>query len=234
MRLGNYFFTIVAVLALIPAAHAQHTEVAITLNDGFFNTIVDSIFNNFDLPEFPIAGIDKNKSGVSSTSYVAGFSESRRGGARGKGPCSQSIKILKEGSGVRTSVRIRDGKIFVPIAFSGTYSPPFVGCVEFAGWADSSIDLEFDREGQRLIGRTSVASVNLNGTGGVGGTFIARMLQGALDKKMNPLEILRLDKISFVIPIQNTGNLRLRAVGVRPEISSGVLTVHIDYDVLKG
>ena len=37
---------------------------------------------------------------------------------------------LREMNGVRTAVRFREGKVYVPLAFSGMYSPPFVGCVE--------------------------------------------------------------------------------------------------------
>ena len=230
---GSVVAVFVVVLGFVSATRAQRAEVAVTLNEAFFNALVDSVFNNFDPLEFPIADIQKSRQTGThpSSSYSLGFADN---GPRQGSACSETIKILRETGGVRTSVRIRDGKIFVPLAFSGTYSPPFVGCVEFSGWADTSIDLEFDRDGQRLIGHPTVSSVNLNGSGGVGGTLIAKMLQRSLDRKMNPLEILRLDKLSFGIPIQNSGNLRLKAVGARPELSAGSLTVHIDYEFLKG
>jgi hypothetical protein len=221
-------------LAFVSSATAQRAEVAVTLNEAFFNALLDSVFTNFDAPEFPIAQIKRTKPADPARSVSSfGFAESRRELPQ-NAPCGQTVKILRESGGVRTSVRIRDGRISFPLAFSGTYSPPFVGCVEFSGWADSFIDLEFDREGQRLVGHVTVSSVNLNGTGGVGGTLIAKMLQGSLDQKMNPLEIFRLDKLSFVVPMQNVGNLRLRALAARPELSTGSLTVHIDYDFLKG
>ena len=231
MRYKHSALIILSILVFASSAAAQRAEVAITLNEAFFNALLDSVFTNFDPPEFPIAQSKHTNQPDRVHSPINAFGplDSARTGA-----CSQTIKILRESGGVRTSVRIRDGRISVPLAFSGTYSPPFVGCVEFSGWADSYIDLEFDREGQRLIGHVTVSSVNLNGTGGVGGTLIAKMLQGSLDRKMNPLEIFRLDKLSFVVPMQNTGNLRLRAAGARPELSAGSLTVHIDYDFLKG
>lgn len=233
MRYRHSALIILSILLFVSSAAAQRAEVAITLNEAFFNALLDSVFTNFDPPEFPIAQINRTDRADRAPVNAFGFSENPRHSAPSSA-CSQTIKILKESGGVRTSVRIRDGRVSVPLAFSGTYSPPFVGCVEFSGWADSNIDLEFDREGQRLIGHVTVSSVNLNGTGGVGGTLIAKMLQGSLDRKMNPLEIFRLDKLSFAVPIQNTGNLRLRAVGARPELSPGNLTVHIDYDFLKG
>ena len=221
---------LIALLLLFSSASAQRAEVAITLNEAFFNAFIDSVLTNFDPPEFPIASLRPANKNNAAAFQKAAFGY----GSTLSAPCAESIKILRETGGVRTSARILNGRINVPLAFSGTYSPPFVGCVEFAGWADTNIDLEFDRDGQRLIGRATVAAVNLNGAGGVGGTLIAKMIQSSLDKKLNPIEILRLDKLSFGIPMTNAGNLRLRAVGVRPEIFTGVLKLHIDYEFLKG
>ena len=136
-------------------------------------------------------------------------------------------------NGVRTAVRFREGKIYVPLAFSGDYAPPFVGCVEFAGWAESYVDLEFDKNSQRLLGRVRVVNINLNGTGGIGGTLIARLLQSSIDRKMNPVEVLTLDKLSFGLPVHGTGKLRMRAAGVRPVMGDGVINMHIDYTFSK-
>ena len=235
---------LLAVFLLFSVANAQKAEVTISLNEAFFDALIDSVYKNFDPPEFPIAqnnihrrdaetqslnNIDLSRS---SNAFLVSSASRRLGG---KNPtCNETIKILREISGVRTAVRFRDGKIYLPMAFSGNYSPPFIGCVEFSGWAEANIDLEFDREGQRLIGRAHVSNVNLNGTGGVGGTLIAKMLQNSIDKKLNPIEILRLDKVSFGVPIQNTGNIRMKAVGIRPDVSNGLLNIHIDYEFLKG
>lgn len=203
------FFVVLTVFLLFSAGHAQRAEVTVSLNEGFFDALLDAEFRNFEAPEFPIT-------------------EERDSG------CSESIRILREMNGVRTAVRFREGKIYMPLAFTGNYAPPFIGCVGFAGWAETNIDLEFDHAGQRLIGRARVLNVNLNGTGGVGGTMIAKLLQGSIDSKLNPVEIIRLDKLSFGVPVQNGGNLRLRAVGVRPEIGSGTLNVRVTYEFVKG
>jgi hypothetical protein len=167
------------------------------------------MYQNFEVPQFPIS----NSGGSAS--------------------CSETVKILREGSGARTAVRFREGKIYVPLAFSGNYAPPFVGCVEFAGWAETNIDLEFDHENQRLIGRAKVLNVHLNGSGGVGSSLIAKMLQSSIDKKLNPIEILRLDSASFGVPIPNTGNLRMKAVAVRPEVANSSLNIVITYQFVK-
>ncbi|MBK8467436.1 MAG: hypothetical protein IPL32_16590 [Chloracidobacterium sp.] len=194
---------------LFSAVNAQKAEVNVSLNEAFFDALLDSTFQHFDPPEFPIV-VEKSSK------------------------CNESVRILREMDGVRTAVRFREGKIFVPLAFSGNYAPPFVGCVGFAGWAETNIDLEFDEAGQRLVGRVRVLNVNLNGTGGVGGTMIAKLLQGSIDKKLNPIEIIRLDKLSFGVPVQNGGNLRMKAASVRPEIGSGMLNIRVMYEFLKG
>src|SRR5258708_6860570 len=143
-----------AVFLFFSAANAQKAGVTISLNEAFFDALLDSVFKNFDPPEFPI--VENKTSG-----------------------CNESIKVLREMNGVRTAIRFREGKVYMPLAFSGNYSPPFVGCVEFAGWAEANIDLEFDKAGQRLVGRARVLNVNLNGSGGIGGGVIAKMIQSS-------------------------------------------------------
>src|SRR5438128_2585066 len=106
-----------AVFLFFSAVNAQKAEVTISLNESFFDTLFDSVFKNFDPPEFSI--VENKTSG-----------------------CNESIKILREMNGVRTAVRFREGKIYMPLAFSGSYAPPFVGCVDFAGWAEANVDLE--------------------------------------------------------------------------------------------
>ncbi len=189
-------------------AQAQKADVTISLNEAFFDTLLDSVFQNFNSPEFPLT-------------------ENR------PVDCGNSIKVIRETNGVRTAVRFREGKIYVPLAFTGTYAPPFIGCVDFAGVADTNIDLDFDKDNQRLIGRATVTNVNLNGTGGLGGSVIAKLIQSSIDKKLNPIEIISLDKVSFAFPIQNVGSLKMKAVGVRHEIANGVLNVIITYQFVK-
>jgi len=59
-------------------------------------------------------------------------------------------------------------------------------------------------------------------------------VQSSIDKKINPIEILQTDKLSFVVPVQNAGGaLRMKAVTVRHEIANGVLNVYIAYEFVK-
>jgi hypothetical protein len=105
--------------------------------------------------------------------------------------------------------------------------------VDFSGYAETNIELEFDPRAQRLVGRATVLNVALDGTGGLGGNVLARMVQSSLDKKFNPIEILRLEKLSFLLPIQNAQSIRMRATGVRHEITNGVLNIHVGYEFAK-
>ena len=211
-----------ATLILFSAANAQRPELTVTFNEAFFDSLVDSAFQNLEPIEFPIAG-------TGTKAQPAGLASSL---ARNSA-CEEKVRILREQDGVRTAVRFREGRVYVPLAFTGSYSPPFVGCVEFSGWAESNIDLEFDRAGQRLVGRIRVLNVNLNGTGGVGGTVIARMIQSAVDKRYNPLEVISLEKMSFLLPVKGA-RLRARAISAHPELANGLLSVRIGYTFEKG
>ena len=210
-------------LLMILSANAQKPELSITLNEPFFDALLDSVFKNFDAPEFSIAASsDKIRRPANSSAFVS------------TDTCKETIQLLRENNGVRTAARFRDGKVYAPLAFSGNYSPPFVGCVGFSGYAETNIELEFDQDNQRLIARAKVLNVVLNGTGGVGGGVVAKLVQSSIDKKINPIEIIRMDKLSFLIPVQNNANLRMRATGIRHEIENGALKIYISYEFLKG
>lgn len=130
-------------------------------------------------------------------------------------------------------MRFRDGKILAPLAFAGNYNPPFVGCVAFSGWAESSIDLEFDQNAQRLVARVRVLNVNLNGTGGIGGSVVAKLVQSSIDKRINPIELFQLSKLSFAVPLKGSGELSMRAVGLRHELQNGTINVVVTYEFGK-
>jgi hypothetical protein len=58
-------------------------------------------------------------------------------------------------------------------------------------------------------------------------------VQTAIDRKINPIEILKLDKISFMLPVQGSSNLSMKAVGVRHELRDGAMNVYIAYELTK-
>jgi hypothetical protein len=200
-----------AICIFASVSFAQKTEITLSLNEQFFDSLLDAVFQNSSPPEFPLTG----------------------SGERASSGCGDSITLLRENRSTRTAVRFRDGKIFAPVAFSGRYAPPFLGCIDFGGYAETNVDIEFDRSAQKLVGRVRVLNVVLNGSSGVGGQLIARMVQSSIDKKMNPIEVVRLDKLSFPFTLQNSTQLRMKATSIRPEIASGVLNVIIAYEFVK-
>ena len=229
----NKIFSILfSILLLASVSSAQTGEVTVSFNEQFFDALLDSIFKNLKQPEFPLA-VNGPKSPVqTSKTFVSGFNADAPGARNPR--CAEKLVLQREIGGVRTAVRFRDGQIFAPIAFSGSYNPPLVGCLNFQGYADATIELEFDRDRQALIGRIKVSNVQLGSVANVAGGFIARQVQSSIDKRVNPIEILRADKLSFVVPVQNSGgSLNLKATGLRHEIGNGVLNVHISFEFLK-
>ena len=218
---NSLFIVFVAVFLLASTSHAQQADVTITLNEQFFDALLDSIFEHGGPPEIPIASRKiENKNNIKlSNSFLSNTSA---------GPCTESVKLLRENQAVRTAVRFREGKIYMPIAFSGGYNPPLIGCVDFGGYAESNIDLEFDKSSQRLIGRVTVLNVVLNGTAGIGSSVVTKMVQSAIDKRLNPIEIIKTEKLSFSLPMQ-TSSVRMEAAGIRSEIVNNTLQIHVDY-----
>ena len=218
------FTALFAVLILGTATFAQQkAEVTISLNEAFFDSALEALFRTGTALEFSIA---ENRSSASEPRIVnASLSGAER-------ECSETIKIQREIGGVRTAVRFRDGKILAPLAFSGNYNPPFVGCVPFSGWAESIIDLEFDQNAQRLVARARVLNVNLNGTGGIGGTVVAKLVQSSIDKKVNPIELFQLSKLSFGVSVKGN-ELQMKATGIRYELQNGAINVVVSYDFVR-
>ena len=229
------FCLLLLLVFAVGAARAQNAEVTIQLNEQFFDALLDAIFKHSGPPEFPLAEIrdaEKKETGEGGKiSFVNAAVENKT--PLTTAPCPENIRVQREIDGVRTAVRLRDGQIFAPLAFTGNYNPPLIGCIEFSGVAETNIELSFDRGRQALIGRARVLSVNLSGTGGIGSGIVANMVQSSIDRRVNPIEILKLDKISFVVPVQNSGALRMKAVDIRNEIGNGVLNVKINYEFQK-
>jgi len=207
------------------AGAAQKTEITISFSEQFFDALLDAVFQYAPPPEFILT---KNTSSSSSRTAAAGNSFASTP------ECNESVKLLRETNGKRTSVRFREGRITAPIAFSGNYNPPFIGCVPFAGVAETIVDLEFDEPNQRLLARARVSDVSLNGTGGIGGGVVARMVQGSIDRKINPIEVIKTDKVTFELPLQSSGSVRMRATGFSHQIVNGQLVIHIAYSFEKG
>lgn len=223
----------------------QKAEVTISLNEAFFDAAFEALFTNGAPLEFSIADNSVNRRDAETQSgsergsrlvpagyKPAGIDFSASPSLEGESNCAETIKIQREINGVRTAVRFRDGKILAPLAFTGSYNPPFIGCVNFSGWAESVIHLEFDQNAQRLVARARVLKVTLNGTGGVGGSVVAKLVQGSIDKKINPIELFQLNKLSFAVPVKGS-ELQMRATGIRHELQNGAINVVVSYEFIR-
>ena len=158
MKFTKIPLLILSLFILVSQATAQKTEITISFSEQFFDALLDAVFQFAPPPAFVLS---KNSASEQSTKQSNSFAPTP--------VCDESVKLLRETNGKRTSVRFREGVITAPIAFSGNYNPPFIGCVPFAGVAETIVDLEFDEPNQRLLARARVTDVSLNGTGGIGG-----------------------------------------------------------------
>ena len=218
-----------ALLVVMPVS-AQEAEVKVTLDEAFFEALLEGIFNHLDPPKVPLtlSKTERDQRSAPSAKFTyAAFSDSRA-------DCDESVRLKKEEDGVKTSVRFRGGKIYAPIAFEGSYEAPLIGCMEFAGFAETRIDLLFDQPKNTLFGNAKVLNVNLTGTEGVGSPIVTRLVQAAIDRKINPLKIFELAQLSFTAPIQNSGKLRLEAAGFRHVVGDRQLDLFIKYRFRKG
>jgi hypothetical protein len=223
---------ILAVFLLVSFGRAQVADINLQIPEPFFDAMLDSIFRNADPPEYPLVFNNSdfqipNSETLSSIFQPASFM--RRTNEQTLA-CRETIKLQRQMDGVKTAIRFRGGQITAPIAFTGNYNPPFIGCVDFAGIADTVITLEFNESKQSLIGRVRVTNVRMSGTGGIGSGVLARMVQNSIDKKVNPIQLLTLDKISFLLPIHNAGNVRLKAKSVRHELADGFINIRVFYE----
>lgn len=215
------------VVSLVSVGKGEPAELTISFNENFMDALLDSVFQNVPPPEFPLSSLSYDNS-----NDRAGFGPNFREDLSSI-DCRQSIRLMRESNGVRTAVRFRNGTILAPLAFNGDYAPPFVGCVGFTGYAETRIDLRYDADSRKLVANATVTNVNLNGTGGVGGSFVAKLVQGSIDKRINPIEIISLDKVSFNIPIKNSSGIRMQASSIRYDLQDGLLNVHVAYNFVR-
>lgn len=231
------FFNLLFIFCLLATfAKAQQAEVTIQLNEQFFEALLDALFKNMNAPEFPLSVQSPRNQVPGPNSSALSFTENQKPKTENQTEnnlCPDKIRLEREIDGTKTAVRFREGRVVAPIAFTGNYNPPLIGCLDFSGVAETTIDLEFDAQKQVLVGRAKVLSVNMSGAGGIGSGLLARMVQNSIDKKINPIQILAMDKISFVVPIQNSGSLKMKANGIKYEIANGVLNVRISYEFQK-
>ena len=228
----TFYFLVGAPRAkLVPSGRALRAPEAggdppgtavLALDENFFNLLLGAVFHDLNAPSFRLArGTDG--SGATVDSGVR-FIQAQTG-------CSSQITILAEGSGVRTGVHLADGKITAPLAFSGSYNVPVVGCVSFRGWAQADIQLSFDEAKQTLYGQLNVEGVNVENAPPVVSDMVTGYVQHTLNERVNPLEVMRGTQLGLAVPVQASGGmLKAQVKDLRSEVKDGVLRLHITYD----
>ena len=206
-----------AVQAPATGGDAAGTAV-IGLDEKFFDQVLGSIFRDLGSPSFQLS---RNENAQTDLPLRPAVFQSG---------CSNNIKLLPDTDNVKTRVQFAAGKISLPLAFTGSYS--LMGnCMQFKGWAQTSIQLSFDQPRQTLYGQLNVEGVNLENTPTVANSFITVFVQNAINQRVNPLELLRAPQLVPVISVKASGGVvKAEVKDVRAEVLDGSLRLHISYD----
>jgi len=197
---------------------------SVVLNQQFFDTILATIFRDMNAPAFPLNLTGQNNFDAPARPQYASFALQNSGGCDGK------IILQPEGSGVKTGVRLENEKITAPLAFTGSTSV-FGQCVNFAGWAQATLQLRYDEAQQTVFGQINVETVNLDGVAPVIGGFVTPIVQTTLNNRVNPIVILRGQQVALNLPIAATGgNLNAKVKEVRSEVKENALNLYVTYD----
>ncbi|MGI8731858.1 MAG: hypothetical protein ACR2LM_00960 [Pyrinomonadaceae bacterium] len=192
-------------------------EATVTLNEAFFNSFIEAIFVNLKAPSTPlvITASDKNRTDEAAKT------------------CPSVITLQREHGNVKTAVKFEQGRMVAPLAFTGSYNSTLLGCLEFRGWANTEWNLEFDRSAQTLQARIKVTDMHLENIPSIAQGSVVKLVQTAIDSRINPLKILRPEQLSSVVPIAPArGSLRLRAREVEPQIVPGSVHLRITFEFL--
>jgi hypothetical protein len=175
----------------------------VELDEQFFGALLDSIFRDLNKPAFPPNA--------------------------GEG-CQNQVVFEPNAGDVKTGVLMREGKVVVPLAFSGTYN--LLGnCQNLRGTAEAGLDFRFAPEEQTLYGQLNVAGVNVEGMSPVLSGFVTAFVQGAINQRVNPLVLLRGQQLTLDIPVQAAGGtLHGQAREVHEEAKDGKLRLLVTYD----
>lgn len=195
------------------ASNAPAAEATVTVNEQFLNSFLTAMFDNLNEPSMPLT----------------------MGGAQSTAQCPSEIRLKREVNGTRTAVHFENGKIVGSLAFVGSYNQSLMGCIEFTGWAETDVNLDYDASRRALVARFHVRDIHLDNTPAILNGPLLGMVQGAIDRRYNPVELFTLEKLSTRVDIQPAGGaLQLRAKEVRAEVTPAAVTLHIVYEFVKG
>ena len=210
---GAYFLFVGAPHAQLPKGELVRAPDAggpppgsavVELDEQFFNALLGSIFRDLNKPAFPPQA--------------------------GAG-CRNQVVIEPSAGDVQTGVALRDGKVTVPLAFSGGYELPVIGCQNYRGTAEANIDFRFAADEQTLYGQLNVVSVSVEGMSPLLSGPVTAFVQGAINQRVNPLVLMRGQQLTLDIPVQAAGGtLKGQAKDVREEAKDGKLRLQVTYD----
>jgi len=196
----------------------QSGTVVVSLTNSFADGFLSTVFRDLGAPSFRLGalGAETASTPMLQTALQEG--------------CANTITLATEGSNTRTQVKFVNNKISAPLAFSGTYA--LMGnCMQFKGWADTSIQLRFDQAKQTVYGQMNVEEVNLEGVNPLANNFVTVFVRTAIDERVNPLELIRAGQLQLLIPIQaSNGAVKAYVKDVRAEVLDGSLKLHISYE----
>ncbi|MCA1592160.1 MAG: hypothetical protein LC754_05820 [Acidobacteria bacterium] len=237
--LAYFFFVGAPRTAKMPGAPVGAPEAGgdppgtavLLLDEGFFNTLLGTVFQQLGEPTFRLGSAGPQ---VLPAERGLRFVEAQSGGG-----CQSQVVIAPEGSGVRTGVRLDNGQVLAPLAFSGTYNAPVLGCAQFHGTGQANIQLRFDANEQTLYGQLNVEGVNIESIQGMNfgaaqgmvNNFVTQFVQNSINQRVNPLVLMRGAQLGLSIPVQATGGtLKAKARDVRSEVKDKTLRLHVTYD----
>jgi hypothetical protein len=186
------------------------------MEQSFIDAVLAATFNGLGTPTFQLG-----------QSRGEGFERIEQ--ALFQEGCANTITLLPEGSGVKTGVQFRNGTVNAPMAFTGSYN--LAGCLQFKGWAQTTIKLSFDQEKQTVYGNVDVEGVNLEGVNPIANNFVTVFVQSAINQRVNPLVLVTEQQLSLMIPVKaSNGSVRARAKDVRAEVLDGSLKLYLTYE----
>ena len=200
------------------AAGDPSSTVVVSVDNSFFESLLGTMFRDLGPPALRLG---QNAPLTETPNYQ--MVALQQG-------CTNTITLAPEGSNVKTQVQFANGKISVPLAFSGNYN--LLGnCMQFKGWAQSSLQLRFDQDKQTVYGQVNVDAVNLEGVNPAANNFVTVFVRDAINEKVNPLELIRAAQLQLVVPVKaSNGALKAHVKDVRAEVLDGSLKLHISYE----
>jgi hypothetical protein len=216
-------FSFLIVLFFSQGTFAQKATVTLTLDEKFFEELFSVVFKDGGVLEFPLDDSAAQQSPTTRASAASTLSSS----------CAEVVRLTRPPVGKPRSVRLNDGRIIAPIAFTGRYNPPLFPCFDYSGTANAEIVLEFDKKSQSLNGIVRARDMSLSGTPGVVSGIVSRLVQRSIDKRVNPIQIIGLEMVSMNIPVQGAAEVSMRAVEVKHKIEKGQLILNITYEFIR-